>query len=112
MGRTHKDFVSGTEPNGIQRTYAILARFRFEHADVAKKGIVGRGILIDYSAYAAAHNISLAIFEQTAVTLPELLKAAEWHGVKRGDFKAGDILFIRLGYTVAYEALDEPERDR
>jgi len=94
---TNEDISAGPEPNGLHHW--------------AKEGIVGRGVLIDYAAYCHAHGIPITVFKNTPVTVAELTKAYEWQGLKQEDFWEGDILFVRFGYTEAYEALSEEERD-
>ncbi|OAA67963.1 hypothetical protein SPI_00158 [Niveomyces insectorum RCEF 264] len=69
---------------------------------VEKGGIVGRGVLLDYAGYCAAHNRPLAPMESTAITLADLKAVVAEQGVA---LHKGDILFIRSGYTAAYEAL-------
>ncbi|KAF2810267.1 uncharacterized protein BDZ99DRAFT_416493 [Mytilinidion resinicola] len=73
-------------------------------------GIVGRGVLIDYVAYAARHNIAYSAVECHSITHTALEAAAREQGVA---FKQGDILLVRSGFTKWYnETPDAKERDR
>jgi hypothetical protein len=66
----------------------------------SEKGIIGRGILLDYEAWREEHGYPLKdAFKTGAVTLSELKAVAEWEGV---EIKFGDILIIRSGYMVQY----------
>ncbi|KAL9071506.1 MAG: hypothetical protein Q9157_005448 [Trypethelium eluteriae] len=61
-------------------------------------GLVGRGILLDYKAYADKHGIEYSPFEAKRITVAELEAVAKEQGVT---FKTGDILIIRSGFTEA-----------
>jgi len=66
----------------------------------SEKGIIGRGILLDYEAWRQEHNHPLKdAFKSGAITLSELKAVAEWEGV---EIKFGDILIIRSGYMAQY----------
>ncbi|KAI4745977.1 hypothetical protein E4T50_03717 [Aureobasidium sp. EXF-12298] len=66
----------------------------------SEKGIIGRGILLDYEAWRKEHGHPLKdAFKSGAITLSELKAVAEWEGV---DIKFGDILIIRSGYMAQY----------
>lgn len=72
-------------------------------------GIVGRGILIDYVAYAARHDIPYSPVEYHAISLAELKQAAKEQGVTP---RQGDILLVRSGLIKWYnECSDEATRD-
>lgn len=65
-------------------------------------GIVGRGVLLDVALYAERHNINFPIFESIMIPLELIKKVAAEQNVS---FQSGDILFIRVGFTKAYEQL-------
>jgi hypothetical protein len=66
----------------------------------SEKGIIGRGVLLDYEAWREEHNHPLKdAFKSGAITLSELKAVAEWEGV---EIKFGDILIIRSGYMAQY----------
>jgi hypothetical protein len=58
--------------------------------------LVGRGVLLDFKAYADAHDIKYSCFEARKITIAELEATAKWEGVT---FKQGDVLIVRSGYT-------------
>jgi hypothetical protein len=73
----------------------------------ARRGIAGRGVLIDYARYCAANEIAFAPNEATAITAEQLQAAADWQGVK---FQTGDILVLRIGWIGWYLSLSHDER--
>jgi hypothetical protein len=69
---------------------------------------VGRGVLLDYPAYCKKHGLSvLNAFDSTSVPLSTLQAIAQDQGVS---FQTGDILFLRVGFTTAYDALTPDEQ--
>lgn len=76
-------------------------------ADIAQKGLVGRGLLLDWRRYAEKKGIRYSPFEQHAIKLEELLEVAEEEKV---NFEVGDILVIRTGWTLEYERLSDQEK--
>ncbi|CAE7181617.1 unnamed protein product, partial [Rhizoctonia solani] len=78
-------------------------------SDWARSGIVGRGILLDFYAYAQRHNIEYSAFSQYGITLDQLKAVQAEQGI---EFRPGDILLIRFGFITQYEALsDERKRE-
>ena len=66
----------------------------------SEKGIIGRGILLDYEAWREEHNHPLKdAFKPGVISLSELKAVAEWEGV---EIIFGDILIIRSGYMAQY----------
>lgn len=72
-------------------------------------GLVGRGVLLDYRAYAEANGIRYDCFEAHAITVRDLEAVAQHQGTK---FKTGDILLVRTGFTedLANANADEQQR--
>ncbi|KAG9571395.1 hypothetical protein KCU71_g205, partial [Aureobasidium melanogenum] len=68
-----------------------------------KKGVVGRGVLLDYARYAESQGIKYDPLGSQAISLAELRACAQHQGTI---FKEGDILMIRFGWTKGYQALD------
>ena len=58
--------------------------------------IVGRGVLIDYRAWAQANGIQYDPHDAHTITIKDLEAIAECQGTI---FKQGDILLVRSGYT-------------
>jgi kynurenine formamidase len=67
---------------------------------------VGRGVLLDFASYAERNNIVTKPFESSIIPLTLIKEVAREQGVA---FRPGDILFIRSGFTKAYEQLSLSE---
>ncbi|KAK0386768.1 hypothetical protein NLU13_6604 [Sarocladium strictum] len=72
-------------------------------------GIVGRGILLDYVAYAARNNISYSPMSSHAITVSDLEAMARDCNIT---FLPGDILLLRTGWTKWYDAAGPSDRSR
>lgn len=59
-------------------------------------GIVGRGILLDYLAWAKLNHITYSPTEAHAITVRELERVAKHQGT---ELQPGDILLIRSGFV-------------
>lgn len=59
-------------------------------------GLVARGVLIDYRAWAESQGKSYDVFSDKRITTDELEQVAKWEGV---EFKQGDIMIVRSGFT-------------
>jgi kynurenine formamidase len=68
---------------------------------------MGRGVLVDFMSYANKNNIQVAHNEGFAITLDQVLTIAAEQKVQ---FRPGDILLLRTGFTTAYKSLDEDQR--
>jgi len=64
--------------------------------------VVGRGVLLDYKAWAESQGLKPALLETTSITVSELNAVAASQGVT---FQPGDILFIHSGFVKALESL-------
>lgn len=69
-------------------------------------GIVGRGVLLDYAAWAEANGVAVNCFQTQSIPLAELQQVA---ASQNTTFRPGDILLIRTGWTRAYENLSQAE---
>jgi kynurenine formamidase len=73
----------------------------------ARRGITGRGVLLDVAGYLATHDPSYQSTIERSVS-PELLQAvADAQGVA---ISSGDILCIRFGWVQAYRRMSVEER--
>ncbi|KAK2781586.1 hypothetical protein FQN52_001442 [Onygenales sp. PD_12] len=72
----------------------------------AEKGIVGRGVLLDFHKWRLANNIPAEIFKTTSIPLKYLKAVAESQGT---EIKFGDILIVRVGYITAFNELSTEE---
>lgn len=77
------------------------------NAWVEKGGIVSRGVLLDYVAFCARHSLPLSAFTSSSIPLTHLKQMASEENLT---FRDGDILFIRSGFTLAYEKLNTSEQ--
>lgn len=59
-------------------------------------GVVGRGVLLDYRAYAEAKGIQYETCSRHVITISDLEAIAKHQGT---ELKQGDILLIRSGYA-------------
>jgi kynurenine formamidase len=67
----------------------------------SRRGIVGRGVLLDFVRWAEANNLEYDPFDSYAITLDQILQVAAWEGV---EFRCGDILLVRTGWVQKYNA--------
>jgi hypothetical protein len=68
---------------------------------MARRGIAGLAVLLDYGRWAAMHNPTFDPFERYEISVGELDKVASAQGVT---FEEGDILLVRTGWMQAYES--------
>jgi hypothetical protein len=66
-----------------------------------------RGVLLDYAEWAASKSIQVSALESTTISLESIQSIVKEHGIQ---FRQGDILFIRSGFTAAYIKLKDQER--
>lgn len=69
---------------------------------VENGGIVGRGVLLDYADWASRNNIKIEAMSSMAIPLSHLQQLVQEQNIS---FLPGDILFIRSGFTAAYDDL-------
>ncbi|RDK36559.1 hypothetical protein M752DRAFT_322342 [Aspergillus phoenicis ATCC 13157] len=91
-GRTLDDILT-TKVNGI-------------HAWVETGGIIGRGVLLDYVAWAEANHVPVKPFTTQSITVAVLEEVAQAQGT---ELRPGDILFIRAGWGRGYAELSQDE---
>lgn len=72
----------------------------------SRRGIVGRGVLLDVYSWAQTHN-SYDPFTQHSITATDLKACAESQGIT---FETGDILLIRTGWLERYNSLTKEEK--
>ncbi|HKQ75370.1 MAG TPA: cyclase family protein [Blastocatellia bacterium] len=73
----------------------------------ARRGIAGRGVLIDFPRFAGAQGIAFTLGERYGISARQLQEAAEWQGVS---FQTGDILLLRTGWIEWYSSLNKEQR--
>lgn len=72
----------------------------------AEKGIVGRGVLLDYHEWRLKQGREHRAFEKGSIPCRDLLQVARDQGTQ---IKFGDILLVRSGYVNAYNKLSRAE---
>ncbi|KAF9760800.1 hypothetical protein IL306_004110 [Fusarium sp. DS 682] len=76
--------------------------------NLSKRGIVGRGVLLDWATYAAdMGGDTQSPFDSFEIPLWQLKEVAAKQGIT---FRCGDILFIRTGWLKAYYNLSKEEQ--
>jgi hypothetical protein len=70
-------------------------------------GLVGRGVLVDYRAYAESQGIQFSPYTGQKITVEDLEAVAKFQGT---DFKEGDILLVRTGFTEDLEGKNADEQ--
>jgi hypothetical protein len=73
----------------------------------AKKGIAGRGVLIDYVSYAEKKGISVDALSRQEISLDEVLEIARECNIT---FQKGDIFFLRIGLPGTWERMSAEQR--
>ncbi|KAL6718344.1 hypothetical protein ACLMJK_004433 [Lecanora helva] len=68
----------------------------------AAKGIVGRGVLLDFHSWRTANKVAYDPFQTGSITLEQLKAVARYQGT---EIRFGDILMIRSGYIAAFNQL-------
>ncbi|KAF7537470.1 hypothetical protein G7054_g3658 [Neopestalotiopsis clavispora] len=74
---------------------------------VEKGGIVSRGVLLDYVAFCTRHALPLSALTSSSIPLAHLQQMAAEANLT---FRDGDVLFIRSGFTAAYDQLSMAEQ--
>jgi len=74
---------------------------------VARRGIVGRGVLLDVAGHEAAAGRAVAPKERFAISTDLLVRVAAAEGVA---LEVGDVLLVRTGWTGWYAGLTPVER--
>jgi hypothetical protein len=81
-------------------------------------GIAGRGILLDYRAYAHAKGINYDPYDYYPISWEDLRQCGLHQGIdirpaaQGGDIKIGDMLFIRSGWKEAYDSRSAEENSK
>ncbi|KAJ5156599.1 hypothetical protein N7492_009402 [Penicillium capsulatum] len=102
-GFRHYAFQASKEYfNGHKLEDLLTTKVNGIHAWVEKGGIVGRGVLLDYAAWAKAKNVPIDAFSTNSISVETLKEVAAFQGT---EFKQGDIMFIRSGWVESYSQL-------
>lgn len=72
-------------------------------------GVCGRGVLLDWVAYADRHNIKYDPVSRQEIPISDLDACAEEQGVT---FQVGDLLLIRSGFVKWHNGASDEERKK
>ncbi|KAJ5593901.1 uncharacterized protein N7459_000109 [Penicillium hispanicum] len=97
-----RKFYNGHTTEEIESSNVIGLHTVAEHG-----GMTGRGVLLDFADWANSNSVSVSALESEAITLESLKQVAKDHQL---EFRKGDILFIRSGFTAAYNRLTDQQR--
>ncbi|KAJ5884729.1 hypothetical protein N7495_009239 [Penicillium taxi] len=97
-----RKFYNGHTIEDIESSDVIGLHTVAEHG-----GITGRGVLLDFADWASSNSVSVSSFSSEPVTLDNLKRIIKDYQL---EFRKGDILFIRSGFTAAYNQLNDQER--
>jgi hypothetical protein len=73
----------------------------------AKKGIAGRGVLIDYVSWAEKRGLPINALAQDQISLDTVLEIAKESQIV---FQRGDIFFLRVGLPQTWEGMNEAQK--
>ncbi|KAL6242211.1 hypothetical protein RBB50_010759 [Rhinocladiella similis] len=109
-GFRHWSFPDGRFYNGTTQEEVRSGKSaRLGIHEWAKKGIVGRGVLIDYYAYTKERGIEYDPWSFHKIPLSTIQLIAREKDV---EFRPGDILFLRTGYIKRYEDTSDEYLER
>ncbi|KAF1990969.1 hypothetical protein K402DRAFT_323434 [Aulographum hederae CBS 113979] len=91
--------------NGDEETARAIPTLNHWHT---RGGLVARGVLLDYKTYAHATGIEYSPFTSHAISVADLEAVAKYQNT---DFKFGDVLIVRTGYTDEMSALSAEEQE-
>ncbi|CAN6625914.1 hypothetical protein TRVA0_010S02366 [Trichomonascus vanleenenianus] len=97
---TEIEYLGGTKPSEILDRKSD--RLGIHHW--SKKGIVGRGVLIDYVDWAAKKGIEFSALAGQAITLDEIHQIIKEYNI---ELQPGDILFMRIGMIQEWNSQDD-----
>jgi hypothetical protein len=103
FGHRQYGFYNGVAE--LQITGVAGTRNGIEHW--GRRGIAGRGVLIDFQRFAAHHGLAFRPGERYGITAEQLQAAADWQSLS---FQTGDILLLRTGWIEWYSSLNEQEK--
>jgi hypothetical protein len=104
----HVGIAPGTFYNGASAADVTSGRRNTIQA-WAKRGIVGRGIVLDVARVLAAAGRAFDPGEPYPITVADLESARELAGVS---YRPGDLVIVRTGFMAWYAGLDEDARRR
>ncbi|KAL5342314.1 hypothetical protein BJX70DRAFT_316618 [Aspergillus crustosus] len=73
----------------------------------AKKGIAGRGVLIDYVSWAEKKGLPINALSQQEISLDTVLEIAQESNI---EFQFGDIFFLRVGLPQTWAGMNDDQK--
>ncbi len=104
VGHPEHGFYNGVQPEDV--TGEEGSKNGLDHW--AKRGIAGRGVLLDVARYIESQAEPVDGFSSRPITIAELDATAAEQGVT---LAGGDIVLVRTGWEEAYMAADQAARD-
>ncbi|KAJ5567839.1 hypothetical protein N7535_007145 [Penicillium sp. DV-2018c] len=108
-GFRHYGSAQGTFFNGCTQEEVENSHRNGIHVWADHGGIVGRGVLLDYAGWAKSNGKEVNCFETQSIPASVLQEVA---ASQKTTVRPGDILFIRTGWTRAYDELPQTECQR
>ncbi|EXJ86816.1 hypothetical protein A1O3_03770 [Capronia epimyces CBS 606.96] len=106
-GFRHWGYPDGRFYNGFTQTeLKAMTSERNGMQEWAKRGIVGRGVLIDYVKYAKDSGLPYDPWSATSISVSTVKEIARKYTIT---FQPGDILLLRTGFVERYSSLSEDE---
>ncbi|KAL4861923.1 hypothetical protein BDV12DRAFT_203534 [Aspergillus spectabilis] len=102
--------LDGITEDGKITTAGTVTQRLGTHVWVQNGGIVGRGVLLDYYSWSIEQGKTYELIGDKAdyaITAEELKAVAAAQGV---EIRPGDLLFVRSGFWVGYERLNNDEK--
>jgi kynurenine formamidase len=103
VGHPQHGFYNGVRPDQIN--HAPGSPNGIEHW--ARRGIAGRGVLVDFARWAKANGVDANPATSFAISPAQFQEAARTQGVT---FQPGDILLFRTGWIEWYNELSDRKR--
>jgi len=104
VGHEEFGFYNGVMPDDV--TGGQGSKNGLDHA--AKRGITGRGVLLDVARHFAERGVDYDPLSTRAITVEEVVGTATADGV---ELRPGDILLVRTAWETAYMAADQARRN-
>ncbi|KAL8953943.1 MAG: hypothetical protein Q9222_000230 [Ikaeria aurantiellina] len=99
-----KMFYNGVTLDDIHSKHHPSTVNGIQEAAWARRGIVGRGILLDFHSWRLANNVAYDPFETGSISLAQMKAVLD---AQHTHVRFGDILFIRSGYIHGYNRLPQ-----
>ncbi|KAL6849049.1 hypothetical protein ACO1O0_008579 [Amphichorda felina] len=103
-----KQFYQGHKQEEFASSKTLGISVLIQIAYSQSGGIIGRGVLIDWYSWAQKNGIHLSPFQTGAVEYAHIRAIIAENNL---EFRSGDILFLRVGFTAQYDKLSTAEQE-